>query len=743
MIKIENAIKKYKDQVVLNDLNLELDEFGLVAIRGESGSGKTTLLNCLSGLDSFTSGTVTGIKKGDVSFIFQDFQLIDNLTIKENLLIVTDNKSNEIEEALEKVDIRFPDKKINQLSGGQKQRVAIARALLLNTKYIFADEPTGNLDSNTAENIVKLLKEISKEHLVFVVTHNVELFSKYCDRLITLKDGKIIDDIKNNDLEIDDTSLVTKSKRNTNLNFKKLLMINRANKTKNIALKIFNTVLTFVLIVIIFLSGNIFFNKKADALCLSMKEYNQSFIKFYQKMTNYEMPLILTDERIKKVTSSIENYAISYDTNFIVYHGIEKDFVIDNEYVTEYINTDLECGKNKLNDGEVVLSYYAAELFARYNNIDIGNNPNSEKDFSKLIDKTITINKENFIIVGVDKKIKECPEQYFDDEYKRREYISYCTYIYLNENTFNQILFDPKTINSVSMHTHSDNSQFLNLYSINDNDKLISGRNPNNQNEIVLSLSDVSPIFGNYNEFTDIINQEFEVGFKSIGVSDSTKYEWYKKTKLKVVGISDYKSHSYTTKENIIYLYNYSRNYCEIESRRSLAFFDKDLSKGKIHSLLNDNFVDNTFISESIENSINILSSIGVLLILISIPLLILLVVFQILYVKQLLLSSKRIIGILKSQLLKNKYIVRVFILDILSINVTSIIAVLILSPFVVMLVNSILIIKNFALSSIVMYNPLIIPMLLLFVCITTLTNFFISYIRLNKKSDVDLVYER
>ena len=129
MIKIENAIKKYKDQVVLNDLNLELDEFGLVAIRGESGSGKTTLLNCLSGLDSFTSGTVTGIKKGDVSFIFQDFQLIDNLTIKENLLIVTDNKSNEIEEALEKVDIRFPDKKINQLSGGQKQRVAIARAL--------------------------------------------------------------------------------------------------------------------------------------------------------------------------------------------------------------------------------------------------------------------------------------------------------------------------------------------------------------------------------------------------------------------------------------------------------------------------------------------------------------------------------------------------------------------------------------------------------------------------------------
>ena len=236
MIKIENAIKKYKDQVVLNDLNLELDEFGLVAIRGESGSGKTTLLNCLSGLDSFTSGTVTGIKKGDVSFIFQDFQLIDNLTIKENLLIVTDNKSNEIEEALEKVDIRFPDKKINQLSGGQKQRVAIARALLLNTKYIFADEPTGNLDSNTAENIVKLLKEISKEHLVFVVTHNVELFSKYCDRLITLKDGKIIDDIKNNDLEIDDTSLVTKSKRNTNLNFKKLLMIKKANRVSPFSL---------------------------------------------------------------------------------------------------------------------------------------------------------------------------------------------------------------------------------------------------------------------------------------------------------------------------------------------------------------------------------------------------------------------------------------------------------------------------------------------------------------------------
>ena len=81
MIKISNVTKKYGEQLVLDNLNLEIEETGLVAIRGESGSGKTTLLNCLSGLDSFSSGTVTGIEKGDVSFIFQDFQLIENLTV--------------------------------------------------------------------------------------------------------------------------------------------------------------------------------------------------------------------------------------------------------------------------------------------------------------------------------------------------------------------------------------------------------------------------------------------------------------------------------------------------------------------------------------------------------------------------------------------------------------------------------------------------------------------------------------
>ena len=217
MIEIKNLTKIYKskhkiDCKALDNISFSLPDKGLVFIVGKSGSGKSTLLNMISGLDSFTSGDIIAdgnsfneMSKTDfdkylssyVGFVFQDYRLIDDFTIKQNIQIALDisGENNNISYYLDKVGLqghedRFP----TELSGGQKQRVAIVRAIIKNPQIILADEPTGNLDNVTTIQVLNLLKEISKEKLVIVVSHNMNDAFTYADRIIELADGKIVKD---------------------------------------------------------------------------------------------------------------------------------------------------------------------------------------------------------------------------------------------------------------------------------------------------------------------------------------------------------------------------------------------------------------------------------------------------------------------------------------------------------------------------------------------------------------------
>ncbi|MBR3685337.1 MAG: ABC transporter ATP-binding protein/permease, partial [Clostridia bacterium] len=190
----------------------------LVFIVGKSGSGKSTLLNMLGGLDAITSGEIEAFgnelhkysesklytyRSNVVGFIFQDFHLLDDLTVGQNIglsLSINGEKNDQaIDEIIDSVGLsgykqRYPD----ELSGGQKQRVAIARALVKNPSIILADEPTGNLDSNTTEQVIKLIKKISMEKLVVVVSHNLFDAFEYADRIIELSEGRIINDLELN-----------------------------------------------------------------------------------------------------------------------------------------------------------------------------------------------------------------------------------------------------------------------------------------------------------------------------------------------------------------------------------------------------------------------------------------------------------------------------------------------------------------------------------------------------------------
>lgn len=223
MLQLKDIVKKYNtggtEVEVLKKVNISFRESEFVSILGASGSGKTTLLNIIGGLDKYSSGDMLlmgrstkeftdrdwdSYRNGTIGFVFQSYNLIGHLSIIENVKLALSisgesNKENDIKAKKALEDVGLGDhlyKKPNQLSGGQMQRVAIARALVTNPKVILADEPTGALDSKTSVQIMELIKEISKEKLVIMVTHNPELARKYSDRIVSVKDGEIIEDTK-------------------------------------------------------------------------------------------------------------------------------------------------------------------------------------------------------------------------------------------------------------------------------------------------------------------------------------------------------------------------------------------------------------------------------------------------------------------------------------------------------------------------------------------------------------------
>ena len=223
MLKLENVSKFYYNKGIIasgfTKVNLELKIGEFVAIIGESGSGKSTLLNVISGLDSYEEGEmyVNGketshyqekdfeeYRRKYIANIFQEFNLINSYTVYQNVelvLLLNGYKKHKVKkkilDIIDKVGLtKFKNTKVSKLSGGQKQRVAIARAMVKDTPIIVADEPTGNLDSESAKEIIELLKKVAKDKLVVVVTHNIEQIEDVATRIIKMHDGRIVQNIE-------------------------------------------------------------------------------------------------------------------------------------------------------------------------------------------------------------------------------------------------------------------------------------------------------------------------------------------------------------------------------------------------------------------------------------------------------------------------------------------------------------------------------------------------------------------
>lgn len=219
MIKTKNLQKVFRTEEVetwaLNDIDMEVKPGEFVAIMGPSGCGKSTLLNILGLLDSPTGGSYllqgidvsnftekqrTKLRKGTIGFVFQSFNLIDELTVYENIElpllymgVPNAERKKRVNEVMERMQISHREKHFpQQLSGGQQQRVAISRAVVANPKLILADEPTGNLDSQNGKDVMDLLSELNKEGATIVMVTHSQHDAGYAGRIINIFDGQLV-----------------------------------------------------------------------------------------------------------------------------------------------------------------------------------------------------------------------------------------------------------------------------------------------------------------------------------------------------------------------------------------------------------------------------------------------------------------------------------------------------------------------------------------------------------------------
>lgn len=599
MLKLENITKIYDGknfkQIALNDVTLAFRNNEFVSILGPSGSGKTTLLNIIGGLDKYTYGNliIDGVstrkyKERDwnnyrskkVGFIFQSYNLINHQTVLSNVLLSLNIAGKPKKESIKLAKKVLKDvglenyikKKPKELSGGQMQRVAIARALVTNPDIILCDEPTGALDSQTSIQTMELLKEISKEKLVIMVTHNVTLANKYSDRVIALNDGVITYDTS--PYEVENYSLKTiKNKRKTMNKFTSLSL-----SFNNLLTKKSRTLLTSF-------AGSI--GIIGIALVLSLSKGTQKYINKIEKETFSKYPIsimesyidyqnmfdkekesckngsicsindlsnnVVNDNKINSISKfsnilkqnyeNINNYTLDINYNYNINLNIYKDNkMIENSslYFKEFFNNNSPLLK------EYTLIY--GKLPEKYNEIVIVTDENGKLPLSLMkslfinedidLSKTINISYEKII----DSKFKLAPETFYyiyeNDTWQ---------YIKNNRDKINDILDKSINLKITGILKLNKDAVISESGFIGYSKKLINYLNDevnsSNIKKSILENKDINPLTNNlYNE-----NMTYEMLLDSISINDKNpiKIDIYPK---------DYKSKEKI--ESIIKKYN-------------------------------------------------------------------------------------------------------------------------------------------------------------------------------------------
>ena len=387
MLKLKNITKTYitgNEKVeALKGINIEFRKSEFVSILGQSGCGKTTLLNIIGGLDRYTSGDLIingkstkefkdrdwdSYRNHSIGFVFQSYNLITHQTVLSNVelaLTISGVSKKERREraikALEEVGLKDQiHKKPNQLSGGQMQRVAIARALVNNPEIILADEPTGALDTKTSVQVMDILKRISKDKLIIMVTHNAELAEKYSSRIIKILDGKITDDSNPIKEEKEEEKPENKNLKKTSMKFFTAIRLS----LNNLMTKKGRTILTAF-------AGSI--GIIGIALILSLSSGVQNYINRVQEeaLTSYPLTIeetaidissFITEESTQMIQSSTSDYS---DTNKIYSNNTMTNTL--SLLSTKAQTNNLEKFKEYIEEGNSNIKDYTTAINYEYN----------------------------------------------------------------------------------------------------------------------------------------------------------------------------------------------------------------------------------------------------------------------------------------------------------------------------------------------------------------------------------------
>ncbi|MGE8078521.1 ATP-binding cassette domain-containing protein [Peribacillus loiseleuriae] len=389
MIQINNLVKRYDTSTILDDVNFNFPNKGLICLLGASGCGKSTLLNIIAGFDSNYSGDIkvrgTSIsnmnadelcayRRDNIGFIFQNYHLLSGYTVLENSLLPSElNTLSEEEnrksakELLDKLGLSQKiDEKIENLSGGQKQRVAIARALISNPRIILADEPTGALDRSNSNEIMELLKDISKDCLVIVITHDQKICG-FADEVIHIENGKII--AKEADIQTESTGDDTLSINKTI----KVSAFKRGLKNFKVHIGRYIAVSLAISIGILAFMLSLSSGNSIDKSISDFKDKNTAFSNGYIKGeddgTVFEM---------LKSNQRIENVYYQYKITDVTLKLGDKTEAMAEKYPVAKATENMSYGAMpKKGENEIALSPSLAKKF--------------ENDISNLLDKEIAL----------------------------------------------------------------------------------------------------------------------------------------------------------------------------------------------------------------------------------------------------------------------------------------------------------------------------------------------------------------
>lgn len=425
MLELKNINKSYKTgnfvQHALKNVDLSFRKNEFVAILGPSGSGKTTLLNIIGGLDRYDSGDLIingkstkkfkatewdSYRNNCVGFIFQSYNLISHISVLENVEMALTlsgykrkNKKEKALEALEKVGLKdHAYKKPNQLSGGQMQRVAIARSLVNDPDIILADEPTGALDSATSVQIMNLIKEIAKDKLVIMVTHNPELAKDYANRIIEFKDGEILSD--SNPINSEEENLGKVHIKKTVLSYLSAIHLS----FNNIKTKKGRTFLTAFAASI----GII-----GIALILSLSNGFQLQIDKFEKSTLSQMPITISSQAMQMDESTLEEQMQTntdkkdkYPNEKVVKptESVVEKMIHTNNITSDYLNYVDSIDKNLLSGISYLkktgLNLVTVDKDNNYKKIDMSNSMSYQLFPTRTSEKETGVVEDNYDVLA-------------------------------------------------------------------------------------------------------------------------------------------------------------------------------------------------------------------------------------------------------------------------------------------------------------------------------------------------------